>query len=208
MARGSGNAGTSGRHSGPQGRGRFIAVRHHGAQARGPLRCERCLPLQCTDHAERWDSRREGITSELGVLPAARLRRAVPTRGRRSRAAVTTLHLRRSASAPFHHRRGCAGGPHHEGFSRWGPAQLAGGGRHAYRRPRRSGARLSDFAPVRPSGFLPRATRGRRRARARRAPCRKSRPRPQTSCLDFDTRAAPPASRSPPLQRPRARCAT
>ena len=51
-----------------------------GAQAWGPQRCERCLPFQCTDHAERWtwDSRREGTTSELGVLPAARLRRAVP----------------------------------------------------------------------------------------------------------------------------------
>ena len=75
---------TSGRHSGPQGRGRFIAVRLHGAQAWGPQRCERCLPFQCTDHAERWDSRREGTTSELGVLPAARLRRAVPTAGRPS----------------------------------------------------------------------------------------------------------------------------
>ena len=41
-----------------------------------------------------------------GVLPAARLRRAVPTRGRRSRAAATTLHFRRSASAPFQARRG------------------------------------------------------------------------------------------------------
>ena len=69
---------TSGRHSGPQGRGRLIAVRLHGAQAWGPQRCERCLPFQCTDHAERWDSRREGTTSQLGVLPAARLRRAVP----------------------------------------------------------------------------------------------------------------------------------
>ena len=39
---------------------------------------ERCLPFQYTDHAERWDSRREGTTSQLGVLPAARLRRAVP----------------------------------------------------------------------------------------------------------------------------------
>ena len=29
---------------GPQGRGRFIAVRLHGAQAWGPQRCERCLP--------------------------------------------------------------------------------------------------------------------------------------------------------------------
>ena len=49
---------------------------------------ERCLPFQCTDHAERWDSRREGTTSQLGVLPAARLRRAVPAptgrTGRRS----------------------------------------------------------------------------------------------------------------------------
>ena len=50
----------------------------------GPAARERCLPLQCTDHAERWDSRREGATSELRVLPAARLRRAVPTRGRQS----------------------------------------------------------------------------------------------------------------------------
>ena len=74
--------------------------------SRGPQRCEPCLPLQGTDHAERWDSRQEGTTSELGVLPAARLRRAVPTGGRRSRAAVTTLHLRRSASTPFHARRG------------------------------------------------------------------------------------------------------
>ena len=62
--------------------------------------------------------------------------------------------------------------------------------------------------PVRPSGFPLLAIRGRRRARARRAPCRKSRPRRQTSCLDFDTRAGPPASRFPPLQRSRARCAT
>ena len=60
---------TSGRHSGPQGRGRFLAVRLHGAQARGPQRCERCLPLQCTDHAERGDSRREGATSEQGSFP-------------------------------------------------------------------------------------------------------------------------------------------
>ena len=50
---------------------------------------ERCLPFQCTDHAERWDSRREGTTSQLGVLPAARLRRAVPTRGRRSLACAS-----------------------------------------------------------------------------------------------------------------------
>ena len=56
-----------------------------GGQAPGPQRCERCLPLQCTHHAERWDSRREGATSELGVLPAARLGRAVPARGRRSK---------------------------------------------------------------------------------------------------------------------------
>ena len=75
---------TSGRHSGPQGRGRFIAVRVHGAQARGPQRWEQCLPLQCTDHSERWDSRREGTPSELRVRPAARLRRAGPTRGRPS----------------------------------------------------------------------------------------------------------------------------
>ncbi len=47
----------------------------------GPAALRRCLPFQCTDHAERWDSRREGTTSELGVLPAARLRRAVPTGG-------------------------------------------------------------------------------------------------------------------------------
>ena len=144
----------------------------------------------------------------LGVLPAARLRRAVPDRENwpevGARAAPDTF----GGVCAFHHGRGCAGGPHHEGLSRWGPAQLAGGGRHAYRRPRRSGARFSDFAPVRPSGFLLLATRGRRRARARRAPCRKSRPRPQTSCLDFDTRAGPPASRFPPLQRSRARCAT
>ena len=150
----------------------------------------------------------------LGVLPAARLRRAVPAptgrTGQRSAFPCGRHHLAPSAFrvCAFHHGRGCAGGPHHEGLSRWGPAQLAGGGRHAYRRPGGSGARLSDFAPVRPSGFLPRATRGRRRARARPAPCRKSRPRPQTSCLDFDTRAGPPASRFPPLQRSRARCAT
>ena len=90
----------------------------------GPAARERCLPLQCTDHAERWDSRREGATSELRVLPAARLRRAVPTRGRRSRAAVTTLHLRRSASAALDARWGVQedpimsvspGGPRHTG---------------------------------------------------------------------------------------------
>ena len=102
---------TSGRHSGPQGRGRFLAVRLHGAQAQGRQRCERSLPLPCTDSAERWDSRPEGTTSELGVLPAARLRRAVPTGSRRSLAAVTTLHLRRSASAPTHARRGEPTGP-------------------------------------------------------------------------------------------------
>ena len=80
---------TSGRHSGPQGRGRFLAVRLYGAQARGPQRCERYLPLQFTDHPKRWDSRRERATSELGVLPAARLRRAVPTGGRRSLACAS-----------------------------------------------------------------------------------------------------------------------
>ena len=58
---------------------------------------ERCLPFQCTDHAERWDSRREGTTSQLGVLPAARLRRAVPTGGRRSLACAS---LRLVAWAP------------------------------------------------------------------------------------------------------------
>ena len=86
-----------GRHSGPQGRGPLIAVRLHGAQAWGPQRCERYLPFQCTDHAELWDSRREGTTSELGVLPAARLRRAVPTGGRRSLACAS---LRLVAWAP------------------------------------------------------------------------------------------------------------
>ena len=55
---------------------------------------ERCLPFQCTDHAERWDSRRERTTSQLGVLPAARLRRAVPTRGRRSLACASLRLVR------------------------------------------------------------------------------------------------------------------
>ena len=130
---------TSGRHSGPQGRGRFVAVRLHGAQARGPQRCQRCLPLEGTDHGKPWDSRREGTTSELGVLPAARLRRAVPTRGRRSRAAVTTLHLRRSASASFHARRGVQANP----IMRVSP----GGGRHrCAKRSERRGprSRLDD----------------------------------------------------------------
>ena len=112
----------SGRHSGPQGRGRFLAVRLDGAQTWDPQRCERCLPFPYTDYAERWDSRREGTTSELGVLPAARPRRAVPAGGRRSRAAVTTLHLRRSASAPFHARRGVQADPIMGVFP--------GGGRH------------------------------------------------------------------------------
>ena len=58
---------------------------------------ERCLPFECTDHTERWDSRREGTTPQLGVLPAARLRRAVPTRGRRSLACAS---LRLVAWAP------------------------------------------------------------------------------------------------------------
>ena len=74
------------------------------AGGRGSLACaslrlvrnpdERCLPFQCTDHAERWDSRREGTTSQLGVLPAARLRRAVPTRGRRSLACASLRLVR------------------------------------------------------------------------------------------------------------------
>ena len=37
---------------------------------------ERCLPFQCTDHAERWRFPPRTNTSQLGVLPAARLRRA------------------------------------------------------------------------------------------------------------------------------------
>ena len=73
------------RHGGPQGRRRFLAVRLYWVSVRGPQRCERCLPLPGTDHAERRDSRREGTTSEPGVLPVARLRRAVPAGGRRSK---------------------------------------------------------------------------------------------------------------------------
>ena len=73
------------RHGGPQGRRRFLAVRLYWASARGPQRRERCLPLPGPDHAERRDSRREGTTSEPGVLPVARLRRAVPAGGRRSK---------------------------------------------------------------------------------------------------------------------------
>ena len=62
-------------------------------QARGPQRCERFLPLPCTDHAERWDSGREGPNSELGGPPAARLRRAVPAGGRRSNPSPRFLPL-------------------------------------------------------------------------------------------------------------------
>ena len=150
------------------------------------------------------------LAAYLSRQDGARQRAPAGRTGQRSAFPCGRHHLAPSAFrvCAFHHGRGCAGGPHPEGLSRWGPAQLAGGGRHAYRRPRRSGAWLSDFAPVRPSGFPLLAIRGRRRARARRAPCRKSRPRRQTSCLDFDTRAGPPASRFPPLQRSRARCAT
>ena len=81
-------------------------------RAPGPQHCERCLPLQCTHHAERRDSRREEATSELAVLPAARLRRAVPTwrSAQFSRWGLPCgrnhLHRRRSASQPFHARRG------------------------------------------------------------------------------------------------------
>ena len=65
-----------------------------------PALHKRCLPLPCTDPAERGDSRREGATSELGVLPAARLRRAVPAGGRRSK-----------PSAPLRHRLYALSGP-------------------------------------------------------------------------------------------------
>ena len=104
---------TSGRHNGPQGRGRFIAVRVHGAQARGPQRWEQCLPLQCTDHSERWGfpPRRDHLGTESPSrrppsagcadqrsaqfsrwgLPCPRA--TVPTGGRRSRASRTTAPI-------------------------------------------------------------------------------------------------------------------
>ena len=74
---------TSGRHSGSAGPRAVQEVRLHGAQARGPQRCERCLPLQCTDHAERGDSRREGATSEQGSKPPPAMRRASCSTGAR-----------------------------------------------------------------------------------------------------------------------------
>ena len=82
---------------------------------------ERCLPFQCTDHAERWDSRREGTTSELGVLPAARLRRAVPAptgrTGRRSAfpclrvappGGLGAMRRPRNTTISFRWRRSCS----------------------------------------------------------------------------------------------------
>ena len=67
----------------------FMSVSPGGGRHRCAKRSERRVPRTRPDDAERRDSGREGTTSELGVLPAARLRRAVPTRGRRSLASAS-----------------------------------------------------------------------------------------------------------------------
>ena len=56
----------------------FMSVSPGGGRHRCAQRSERRVPRTRPDDAERRDSGREGTTSELGVLPAARLRRAVP----------------------------------------------------------------------------------------------------------------------------------
>ena len=78
-----------GSRHGPQGHQRFLAVRPYWASVRGSQRCERCLPLPGTDHAERRNSRREGTTSEWGSFPSpafgglCRPEAGVPSRPRR-----------------------------------------------------------------------------------------------------------------------------
>ena len=60
--------------------------------ARGGLcRPEVGVPVPARRSA-RWRGAERRTTPALGVLPAARLRRAVPTRGRRSRACLSALH--------------------------------------------------------------------------------------------------------------------
>ena len=61
----------------------------------GAPNCAGGLPFQCTDHAERWGFRRDQTTSERRVRPAARLRRAVPAGGRRSKPVPATSSLPR-----------------------------------------------------------------------------------------------------------------
>ena len=109
---------------------RPLASSPGGGRHRCAERSERRVLRTRPDDAEHRGPGREGTTSELGVLPAARLRRAVPTGGRRSLASAS---LRLLAWAP---RRappgtelscpvGCAGGRDHERFSRWGQVSRA-----------------------------------------------------------------------------------
>ena len=119
------------RRSSPPTPGPDGAVRT-GTPTSGRHRCaersERRVPRSRPDHAERRGPGREGTTSDLGVLLAARLRRAVPTGGRRSLASASLCMV---AWAP----RTCTTRELHF-HTRWGAQEDAimsvspGGGRH------------------------------------------------------------------------------
>ena len=134
------------RHGGPQGRRRFLAVRLYWVSVRGPQRCERCLPLAGTDHAERRDSRREGTTSERGSFPSpafgglCRPEAGVPSRPRRRggrRSAFPGGLCRPEAGVPSRPRRRAGrrsaspgGRRHHDGWrTRETCSLMATGGR-------------------------------------------------------------------------------
>ena len=88
---------TSGRHSGPQGRGRFIAVRLDGPQARSPQRCDGVCHsnLRMTPNA--------GIPAEKGPPRNWGPSRRPPSAGCADRRSAFPCgrHFRRSACAPL-----------------------------------------------------------------------------------------------------------
>ena len=173
---------------------------------------ERCLPFQCTDHAERWDSRREGTTSELGVLPAARLRRAVPAptgrTGQRSAFPCLRVAPAGGLGAVRHVQRprgafcDSASAPEVEESGRTVSAIPMYGSRR--RRDSRREGTTSELG-VLPAARLRRAvpTRGRRSLA-----CASLRPVAWAPCAMFSVRVAPSATRRalPRLRNPDERC--
>ncbi len=84
----------------------------------GAPNCAGGLPFQCTDHAERWGFRRDQTTPERRVRPAARLRRAVPAGGRRSKPSPPSSVPRSTPRRELSRRSGFVPPPAYGGLCR------------------------------------------------------------------------------------------
>ena len=157
---------TSGRHSGPQGRGRFIAVRFHGTRVRGTQLCGRsAIPMYGSRRTLGFPPR----SNHLGTEGPSRRPPAAGCAGRRPAFQAGPRRL------PYRGSRRDGSYP---------------GGRGSSRRPPTAGcAGLKTGVPSRPRAPAPAAMRG---FRCHRSPAllRAIRP-PSNQPLGGQTRCAP-----------------